>query len=93
MADQPQDERPPDSVIVWELDPDKPLTAYWVRYGGNDFGRFADRETAMARARREAAENRTDVWFRRGNAYRRVWIFSLGAATQLARVVRGPGGA
>jgi len=33
----------------------------------------------MTRARREAAENRTDVWLRRRNAYRRVWIFSLGA--------------
>jgi hypothetical protein len=81
MADQIKDERPPDGVIVWELDPEKPLTAYWVRYGGTDLGRFEDRETAMTQAKLEAAENRTDVWLRRGNAYRRVWMFRPGART------------
>lgn len=80
-ADQANEEPPPDGVIVWELDPEKPLTAYWVRYGGTDIGRFADRETAMTRARLEAAERRTDVWLRRGNAYRRVWMFRPGART------------
>jgi hypothetical protein len=27
-ADHPNEEPPPDGVIVWELDPEKPLTAY-----------------------------------------------------------------
>jgi len=75
MTNRFDPEKPPDGVVVWELDPGKHPPSYWVRHGSADFGRFDDWEKAMTLARREALQRGAHVWLRRRNDYTRVWTF------------------